>query len=215
MTSDAYMYMSNVDLDEYINHWECCKKMEEQISEVRTKYADMQDKTMSYRYAIDEETNLKRKIKLKRKISLLEKKEYKIEKQMDLLLFEDDIHSFYKVEFDHFFENLKTKSKDVYQNYFHKTKYISKSKIKQLENEECCICLETHKAHDLTTTCCDHTFGKSCFNTLVLKQQEKLYNENEDDDEYEEYTTSCPLCRKNYLQFTFYKQQNKIKQNKK
>ena len=70
---------------------------------------------------------------------------------------------------------------------------VTKSKMRKLEIEECCICLEQHKIKDILTTSCGHTFGKSCFEK-ILRDRDNNYLE-----------MICPLCRSLGLDVTIYR----------
>jgi len=71
--------------------------------------------------------------------------------------------------------------------------HLTKKKARQLETNECAICMDPHRAKDMATTSCGHSFGKTCFDELI----EKTCRINK--------TLCCPLCRNEQMQMTIYR----------
>jgi hypothetical protein len=66
----------------------------------------------------------------------------------------------------------------------YRTKYIEPAELENNVEEMCSICFEIHKKKDTVQTSCNHTFGKSCY--------ESFYYANLTRNKF------CPLCRNNY-----------------
>lgn len=137
-----------------------------------------------------EETNevKKRAIQLKR--DHLSNTIWQLKKDLDVLYFHYDI-SHYQEDFHHTQFNMYMKKLDKCHYITKKNSRVSrvtKSRARQLETEECCICLNTHCIRDITKTSCGHTFGKSC-----IENMRKNYD-----------AVACPLCRNSQLEYTIY-----------
>jgi hypothetical protein len=122
-------------------------------------------------------------------LAAIAEKDYKSQ-DFDMLLFEDE-HDFC--------DRIHRKASTKIDKLCYLTKKncsvrkVSCSRQKSLENTECCICMENHTINDLMTTCCGHTFGKSCFETVLRKKH------NGDND------VTCPLCRNSNISVVIYK----------
>jgi len=76
---------------------------------------------------------------------------------------------------------------------------IDRKRALALEREPCCICFETHSLKDIMVTCCGHTYGQVCIETMIRKQKRK------------HQTPTCPLCRKSDMKFSLYRVKKRAK----
>ena len=82
-------------------------------------------------------------------------------------------------------ENKKKASKKI--------KKIGKKEISKLMDDVCGICLENHEKLKTIETCCNHSFGKCCFDlwSKSCKKEKKVLR--------------CPLCKKENPNITSFK----------
>ena len=114
------------------------------------------------------------------------KRNYKLlEFELDVNSYIEDIH---QVAYNKYHDELE-KTHFLTKKKCRITK-VRKNKIQQLENEDCCICLSPHKIKDIVTTSCGHSFGKSCAESMLCKNNCNI---------------TCPLCRNTDIEFTIYR----------
>ncbi len=71
--------------------------------------------------------------------------------------------------------------------------HVSKKKINSLTNSQCCICFEKHSLSNICVSNCGHLFGKRC----AIEMMETYQSQDRE--------ISCPICRRDNLQFTIFK----------
>lgn len=135
--------------------------------------------------------------KLQLKMDKIANKMVLVKKSNEVLQFQLDIYDCYTDIHVVGINTYMSKIMSLYRIQKHcKIQQMTKTKIQQLQREDCCICLNQHKLTDITTTCCGHTFGKSCFERIIRKTSSSE-------------TLSCPLCRSSISSFTVYRKKNK------
>ena len=146
-------------------------------------------------FSFDAITPLEIKKNIQNKISKIRALMHKTIHDNEVITLELDIYTtyrdFHSDELDKHLLHIKTIHHITRKNS--KVLPISAIKIKELEQETCCICLDTHKVKDIVTTCCGHTLGKSCFEDIIHKHY------------YADTEITCPLCRKQSLSFSIYR----------
>ena len=185
-------YIFDHNMKNYKNYSKKSNKLFRKLKRDTNKYYHLGDYhfRLSCQYAF--ETDIEKKKLLHIKMDQISSKMVRTKKENELLNFEldliDDYEDFYQKGY-----NVTMNKIDHFRyltNENSKVKTITKAKVRQIEKETCCICLDCHKTYDLVTTQCGHTFGKRCFERII-----------EDKGDY----SSCPYCRKIGLQFTLYR----------
>jgi hypothetical protein len=69
---------------------------------------------------------------------------------------------------------------------------VRRDKKRKLEEETCGICFEPHCLNQITTTSCNHTFGRACISQML--EHNRKYG----------YPNACPYCRTCPIYFTCY-----------
>jgi hypothetical protein len=165
------------------------QKLLNNIHEIRMAMYDLDDCTDEY----------KTKRRLHDKLCLLL---ISAEKKLDRLKFELEIldaNSDYYIKLIHYYDNKSTimDQTHIITPTNHAVKRISRTKRRQLENELCSICLDTHSYRDIVRTSCGHIFGKCCF-------QNHLKALNKRNSGGDELMTCCPMCRSTKLSMTLF-----------
>ena len=143
-----------------------------------------------------EETDPEKEKSIQCKLDKIANKIVLVKKRIDIMLFELNLSD---LETDLHYAKFNKYLNDSYLLHHIikkdcKVTHISKTKIQQLEKEDCCICLSNHKIKDIVSGSCGHTYGKCCFEQIIKTK----FDAREDE-------LKCPLCRSEVTKLTIYR----------